>query len=151
MSRTWLDHPMWYRLPLRGGTIYCFHESHALNGYLKGGGVLYFIQVLNNTLLLPNIPISAILGCLCLVFILFFSYHVYYFYFYFSGVRGISWAGCPKFRVTSARELRELGHHTLVEILILCSKLQVPTNYRHAPWRRNLNTYWQRPLPLPQP
>jgi hypothetical protein len=37
------------------------------------------------------------------------------------------------------------------EIPSLCSKLQVPTNYLHAPWRQNLNTSWQHPLPLPQP
>ena len=38
-----------------GGTIYYFRESHVLNGNLEREGVLYLIQVLKNTLLLPNI------------------------------------------------------------------------------------------------
>jgi hypothetical protein len=62
-----------------GGTIHCFHESRALNGYLKGG-VLYLIQVLNNTVyyLIFQFLQFYVGLCLVLIFNFNFSYHVYY-------------------------------------------------------------------------
>jgi hypothetical protein len=50
------------------GTIHCFHESHALNGYLKGG-VLYLIQVLNNTISYLIFQFLQFYVGLCLVLI----------------------------------------------------------------------------------
>jgi hypothetical protein len=57
---------------LGGSTIHCFHESRALNGYLKEG--IISNSSIKQHRLLPNIPIFAILcGPM-------FSF---YFYFYF--------------------------------------------------------------------
>jgi hypothetical protein len=49
------------------GTIHCFHESHAINGYL--GGVLYLNKILNNTIYYLIFQFLQFYVCLCLVLI----------------------------------------------------------------------------------
>jgi hypothetical protein len=68
---------------LGGSTIHCFHESRALNGYLKGG--IISNSSIKQYRLLPNIPIFAILcvPVLSFNFFNFFSYHVYYLLFFY--------------------------------------------------------------------
>jgi hypothetical protein len=125
------------------------------------GGILYLIQVLNNTVYYLIFQFLQFYVGLCLVLIFFPTIYIicYFILFYFLlcillvifwlnweyniifiisfFLRETSWARCPKFRVTSTRQWcitkKSWSPYIGSKILSFCSKLQVPMNYLHAP------------------